>query len=221
MSLKALGFILKGARCPDGVELVDFGDAPKPKPSGEWFRFRTERKESFRLEITDLTNPVVIRFLNSRDDLALAEFSGRYGMPIDLSDLQRLPRARKTALVAYQEMLRSLVAVAASGDLPSATTEINKAFKSTFQAMALAPSIDLGGAGGSVRMMYTSTWLLHFMMMETATIAMNGARLAFCKHCGDAFLTGHMTGRRAHAEYCSDRCRTAAMRDRKSKAGSV
>jgi hypothetical protein len=35
-----------------------------------------------------------------------------------------------------------------------------------------------------------------------------------CDHCGGVYWTGHRTGRRSHAKYCSDRCRVAAMRAR-------
>jgi hypothetical protein len=35
-----------------------------------------------------------------------------------------------------------------------------------------------------------------------------------CNKCGKETWTGHRTGRRSHAKYCSDRCRVAAMRMR-------
>ena len=56
--------------------------------------------------------------------------------------------------------------------------------------------------------------LTQFMTMEIAMIAMHGAKLGTCEHCGAVFLTGPLTGRRSHAKYCSDRCRVAAMRAR-------
>lgn len=43
-----------------------------------------------------------------------------------------------------------------------------------------------------------------------------GCAEAACAHCGGSFWTGHRTGARSHAIYCSDRCRVAANRARKA-----
>jgi hypothetical protein len=59
-----------------------------------------------------------------------------------------------------------------------------------------------------------------FMIMEIAMAATLGAKLGECDHCGDAFLTGPLTGRRSHAKYCSARCRVAAMRARNQAGGT-
>jgi hypothetical protein len=54
------------------------------------------------------------------------------------------------------------------------------------------------------------------MLMEVAMIVAHDVRVAECEHCGTVFLTGALTWRRAHARFCSDKCRVAAMRARQA-----
>lgn len=44
-----------------------------------------------------------------------------------------------------------------------------------------------------------------------------------CIHCDGSFLTGGYVGarRRADAKFCSDKCRVAAMRDRRNKENAA
>jgi hypothetical protein len=89
-------------------------------------------------------------------------------------------------------------------------------FNRTLAAVGLTPRLDTTADGGAVCLALTPRTLADFMIMEVAMVASHGAKLSQCQHCGTQFLTGTLTGRRSHAVYCSDRCRTAAMRARKA-----
>ena len=71
---------------------------------------------------------------------------------------------------------------------------------------------------GNPRLVYRVGNLLAFMAMEAALIAEAGAKAKHCENCLTLFIHGPRTGRRSHAEYCSDKCRVAALRKR-NKAG--
>ena len=68
---------------------------------------------------------------------------------------------------------------------------------------------------GKPQLLLESNELHDFMILETQLIALEGAKVVVCEHCGNLFLTGSGTGRRIHAVHCSDRCRVAATRARK------
>jgi len=55
-----------------------------------------------------------------------------------------------------------------------------------------------------------------FMLMETALVITGGSQVMRCAECGTVFITGSGTGRRGTSLYCSNRCRVAAQRSRKS-----
>jgi hypothetical protein len=59
-----------------------------------------------------------------------------------------------------------------------------------------------------------------FMLMETALVMTGGSQVARCSKCGTIYVTGSGTGRRGTALYCSNRCRVAAQRSRKSTPAS-
>jgi hypothetical protein len=59
-----------------------------------------------------------------------------------------------------------------------------------------------------------------FMLMETALVITGGSQVMRCAECGTVFITGSGTGRRGTSLYCSNRCRVAAQRSRKSTPAS-
>jgi hypothetical protein len=69
-------------------------------------------------------------------------------------------------------------------------------------------------SAGNARFVLRADTLYDFMVLETAVIHEVGAVAMLCEHCHKVVITGPLTGRRAHAKYCSDRCRVAAMRAR-------
>jgi len=55
-------------RCPDGVELINKG-----------YHYRTNRRETQRITIADLEDPIVIAFVNATDDESRQGFFDRFG----------------------------------------------------------------------------------------------------------------------------------------------
>src|SRR5215813_13061682 len=77
------GLLYSYERCPDGVELHDYGEPLRQlesEPRGQMFRSRTQRRDPVRLEIANLENPVVVEFVNARDDERAADFLSKYGL---------------------------------------------------------------------------------------------------------------------------------------------
>lgn len=119
-------------------------------------------------------------------------------------------------VIVGQKELRDWLVKATGPNQADTLRAINE---SLGQAMRidLTPTFELEAETGVPRMLLKCNDLWHFMAMEIAMIAMQGAKLATCEHCGDIFLTGSLTGRRSHAKYCSARCRVAAMRARNAE----
>jgi hypothetical protein len=203
-------------RCPDGVELVDYGRKDTEPGAtlltgeagkhGKWFRYRSRERASVRYEVTDLENPISMHFLNARDDEARLAFLSRFGMRLDEAEEER------KIFVERQKALYRLFE-GWNDDGASSVADINK----MIGGISLTPSFDLLGPQRQRRMFLRPRNLWQFMCMEVAIAAANDARLATCEHCGKVFLTGPLTGRRSHAKYCSDRCRVAAMRKRNAE----
>ena len=211
-------------RCPDGVELFDYGRNEPPKlkvlgsqrrqptlaegtgPTGLTFRCKSARRLKTLLEVVDLENPLIVRFVNARDDEARAEFFARFGFLYKNHDEQPRPDALED-----QKTLRRLLTVVGTEERDKAIEHVNRALGKSM-GFALTPRLD-----GEGRLSLHPQSLLGLMLMEAAMIVERGARLTSCDNCGVAFLTGPTTGRRSHAVYCSDRCRVAAMRARNAE----
>jgi hypothetical protein len=214
------GLFLETWRCPEGVELG-------PNSNGlAVYRSRTKRREPLRLEIQNLENPVVVEFINARDDASRIKFFAKYGFPIGAEPERKESQTRQINMEdgffpwwvdGAQHGFRDLL-TRACGDRVGALRPINERLKGAAGG-PLTPTFDLGAEGGTIRMMFKCWNLIAFMDMEVAMAAMQGAQLATCEHCGDVFLTGPLTGRRSHARYCSGRCRVAAMRARNQIKG--
>lgn len=210
-----LVLILRTTRCPDGVDLHDYGPSETvkgPVSHNLFFRYRTNRREPLRLELQHLQNPVVVDFVNARDDAGLVKFFSTFGL---LDNVRSVSEHSVVPVAHFHRSCGDWLAAAGGGDKTAALEALNAAVAET--ALDLRPEFDLGGENGSPRMLLSALHLRGFMIMEIAMVAMNGARLFRCEHCGSAFLTGPLTGRRSHARFCSDRCRVAAMRERNAQ----
>ncbi|RWL47201.1 MAG: hypothetical protein EOR60_09560 [Mesorhizobium sp.] len=71
---------------------------------------------------------------------------------------------------------------------------------------------DYLGPNQTKRMVLRPRSLFDLMCAEVALAADVDAALTSCENCSKLFYTGHLTGRRSTARYCSDRCRAAANR---------
>ncbi len=90
------------------------------------------------------------------------------------------------------------------------------AVEQLLQNIKVQPAFDHSGNGQSPRLILRAATLWEFMTLEIVYAAAAKVRVSRCEHCDTAFFTGPMTGRRSHGKYCSDRCRVAAMRERKA-----
>jgi hypothetical protein len=219
-----IGLLLESQRCLDGVVLTD-----------GFFQPRSERRQPGRLVTTDLEDPTVVQFVNARDDLV--PFLSRYttgslvpigdysytGMltptiaPHRVDTVAGYPRdtvevAESNALnliTFWQARLRECLVAAGGPDPVGALVALS------YPPIQTMITFHLGDADAKPQMLVQCKNLLDFMRMETSMVALEGAKIASCAHCPNIFITGAATTRRAHAIYCSDRCRVAAMRKRK------
>jgi hypothetical protein len=216
------GLVLESERCPDGVQLVDRGpERPAGKAlilretvvygtvGGKWFTYRTKRRVPVRIEIPNLEHTVVVAFVNARTDEERVAFLSRFGLTVPKAEIKR------SDVLTSQRQLRGLLAIAGGEDKAAAIEAVTGAVGS-HGSFNLQPALDLAGERGAPRMMLQIPTLLGLMLMETAMAASNDAKFAACAHCEAVFLTGPLTWRRAHAKFCSDKCRVAAMRARKA-----
>jgi hypothetical protein len=175
----------------------------------------------FRRYIENLEDPVVVQFVNAREDADRVNFFTRFGpvlepqrkglmAQISVEETLEHFHGRKIILDVQQRFRDDLTH--ACGSQVDALLAIN-----ADDYPSLIPKFGLGGEGGALRMLLQCRELYFFMKMEVAMAAMQGVKLGTCGHCGDIFLTGPLTGRRSHAIYCSGRCRVAAMRARNAE----
>lgn len=204
--------LLSWERCPDGIEIVDFGpqdDEGALRPHGKWWSCRSERREPVQYDISNLEDPIVIRFINARDDESMCQFLGRFGIINRLVDSSTNKPASKVPCEGVkkrqEEFLNLLYLITAD------------VYDRVNVNLSLSVSLQFSSSKPNTLALRPNS-LSDFMMTELASIAVNGARPTECQHCGTVFITGPLTGRRSHAMFCSDRCRVAAMRKRKAEA---
>lgn len=211
MPVGAYGLALDFECCPDGVHIVDHGP-PRTGPTlaqapraGRWFEYRSGRREKRRRELNDLEDVLAARFANANSEERQIKFFGRFG----LSDWRgALSVEDTTERVAW---MAALMVTASSPDYGRARDELAKAI--AFSASrAFVPELPYVGRKEGV--LFTTSSMSAFMVMECATAAQLDCRFCACGHCGALFFTGSLTHRRSHAKYCADPCRVAAMRAR-------
>jgi hypothetical protein len=208
-----VGLILQTKRCPDGVALYEDKDRQSE------FRYCSTELEDLRLEIRDLENPVVVAFMNARDDQARARFFSEYG--IDAMG-HGPPAVSRSAVLGWQDKFARLLDHIRN-DKPAAVVDAINSFKfwgwrpGDDSPLDWAPILKVIGKKRPPQMFFECRSLPSFMVAETAMAVTNDARVRYCQHCHNLFLTGPLTGRRAHAKFDSDRCRVAAMRARQAR----
>ena len=225
------GLFLETERCPDGVELergnvemTDFQHETTYDEFVERFRARSDRRQPIGLEFQNLENPVVVEFVNAREESELARFFSRFGW--DLSDARSTQAGfrRVSELWSSPGICSHLAERISQLARRSGRFQCARRLAGNKQLVRICrhptrARVRSFREGGTPRMLLKCSSLTNFMKMEIAMAAMHGAKLATCERCSAVFLTGPLTGRRSHAKYCSDRCRVAAMRAR-NKGGS-
>ncbi len=221
----------------DGFELKDV-----TCPGGSTYRAiqsRTTRTEPLRYEAISLEDPVVLHFINCKADEDFVAFLNRFGdlgREINESDggapvvrdrsqrkKNRAPESKMLSiplekLKTYCSNLWRNIAMTT----PMAKTDtIEKVrfLNDMMNADGVTVWPSFINSAGNARFVLRADTLYDFMMLETAAIHEVGAVAMLCEHCRKLVITGPLTGRRAHARYCSDRCRVAAMRARNAAKG--
>lgn len=225
-----LALRLEWSRCVDGVELYDTGkphlsEPPEDAPegwlwpqSGLQYRERSKNRVPVVLDALNLENPVILHFVNAKSDADFSAFFARFGFLDRNTNMlgkqtdQRNELAYESAL-NWHRTIRNTMHESLGQDAELRSKRLNN----LLNAVDLKPSVDMSGEGGRARITLRPATLLQFMCMEAATASINEVSAHSCEHCGKVFFTGALTGRRAHAVYCSDRCRVAAMRKRNAE----
>jgi hypothetical protein len=228
------GLSLQTKICPDGVELVDkpavSAGAPGPgaklagtiaggfgldgiRPAETVFQFRTERRKDLRIEIKNLKNSVVAKFIDARDDKTRAEFLSEVGLLAPPQGSYGREETTAYDVLRWQDHLAQLLAHI-SRSKPAAGIAAVNATLATHRTFSLEPTLQAGQKKTKPQISFACQNLLGLMLMEVGLIAAYGARAARCQHCHRLFITGPFTGRRATAKFCHRNCRQAALRDR-------
>lgn len=201
--------------------------------TGPLFRYRSDRRVPVRYDLTDLEDPIILQFVNARDGATREMFLSRFGMPTAGRGRDHAPSSRiyADAMHRLQVSMERLIIKAGGEDPMDAINALNDLLGGLSTELqdrhsrlprvygGVKPILDFSAGSGRPRLALRPESLFAFMVLEAAMVAANGARLAACEHCGKFFLTGHLTGRRSSAKYCSDRCRVAAMRKRNTATG--
>jgi hypothetical protein len=167
------------------------------------------------LDAVSLENPVVLHFINAKSDADFVAFFARFGFLDQKTNILGKPTGERCEMdyetaLNWHRVIKDTTLKSLGDDGEVRTRMLN----SMLNAVHLKPSVDLSGEGGHARITLRPATLLQFICMEAATASINEVSVHSCDHCSRIFFTGALTGRRAHARYCSDRCRVAAMRKR-------
>jgi hypothetical protein len=194
----------------DGVEIVPYGLVQGSTTTETRFVCaRSDAMEPLSYEVTNLENPLAIRFINTESEDDVVAFVSRFGLP------QKLSAPNQVCLTSLSALKQDLEDVLGLGAFPN-SVEKARHVNDMLKYVSLAPSFEY--ADGANKLIMRPTDLADLMMMEAVFAYEVGATLSRCAHCSKAYLTGSMTGRRSHAVYCSDRCRVAAMRKRNASS---
>ena len=193
-----IGLLYETERCLDGLTL----------DAGGFFRPISERRETVRIVTADLADPMVIRFANAGEDL-LPFMSQCSAGDIVTPDGSYESHISVVGVAHMQRLLRQYL-IDAGGPKPiDALIPLSQPFVPLKSTLRLY--------NGKPQLLLQCDVLFDFMRMETALIALEGAKVVICEQCKNLFLAGPGTGRRIHAVHCSDRCRVAATRARKKE----
>jgi hypothetical protein len=192
--------------CADGVE------AGTNAGGRRVYRFKSLKCQPLIHTLTNLETPIVVEFVNATGEAALLSFLSRFGWAnaSDWARVRMLASAVQSSQKRFTDALEHLENIEQfrhpRGWL---NAEIAAGGLGTF-----SPVVET--AQGKPELVLVARQLGGYMALEVAMAALHGAAFARCQNCNKGFLTGPMTWRRAHAKYCSDRCRVAAMRLRNS-----
>ncbi|WEX77987.1 hypothetical protein PYH37_002831 [Sinorhizobium numidicum] len=200
-------------RPSDGVEVVPANTLlPDILGDAQLVRAKTDRKSLIPFRVKSLEDPMALRLVNARNIDALASFTSRFGMPAPPD----YKADREWMLVPLLESLREELEEGLQ--LTNADEDSGRALwaERYLRNVSFYPAFEHSEDAKRQKLVFKPSSLADLMFCEVAFALEAGAKLRHCEHCGSVFLTGHLTGRRASAVYCSDRCRVAALRAKNS-----
>jgi hypothetical protein len=162
----------------------------------------------------DLEDPLALRLVNCHTPEDMTRFVSRFGFPDD-----RCGGEGQGYWVAFATILKDDIEQLLSATAPGASVADLGAANQLLKHTTLHPSFEFSEKHGRHILVMRARTPADLMAMEVTLAIEVGASLTHCAHCGKAYLTGPLTGRRSHSVYCSDKCRVAAMRLRNAEKG--
>ena len=179
--------------------------------SGEWLRYKTDRRESYTRTLGRLNDALALKFVNiAEKPEGMIKFANQHGLPLHgYSDKDGLPLAD---FWERQSFLRSTLDAYRTGQ-PRRALDLFQASAQYYAA--LEPELTLlPGAGDRIGITLAARNLYAFMALELAAIMAGGVQIRSCLNDRALFVSGTYQGRRAGAVYCCNRCRVAHQRAR-------
>src|SRR5262249_23380160 len=143
------GLFLESDKCADGVDLIAMHGRP-------CFVSRTDRRVSNRLEMKNLENPVVVEFINAREDTDLLKFFSKFGR-LDEHIYNReaewdQPSHDRDNVIVAQKHLREWLVRATGENRADTLRAINESLGRSM-AIDLTPTFELEAETGAPRML--------------------------------------------------------------------
>ena len=205
-----LGVYLHWTTCRDGIGIADRPDwDPRDRALNLEGKYRTKRTKRLRFHLTNLSDPLVLRYANAHTIEMMRAFYSENGLPYLGEDSPVF----RPAAVPQSGLFQSLLKCGAGPHHPRAE-EAN----TILQRHRLRPRLAVTGKRG-LAIEFEINSLRNYMELECVAIAQAGALLVQCPVDGKFFLKGPLTGRRIDTKTCSDRCRMKASRLKASQSG--
>jgi hypothetical protein len=187
---------------------MKWSPASEAEPGRLVARWKEGKPNLHRIE--NLEDPVFLRLVNARTDDDLLVFLHAFGAPngkasVELTELRALAN---TLLSTAEASLYTATGHAAAFD------RMHK----LMAGVSVSPLIVQ--FEHEPRMVLEAATLEDFMKLEIGAAFEAGVKVMLCQHCHRMRLTGPLTGGRAHAKFCSNKCRVAAMRARQAAPGA-
>lgn len=194
----------------DGVEIVPDEIAGEEGVFLTW----SDRFGPVSRRCDDLEDPLALRLVNCHTPEDMRRFVSRFGFPDDRCD----GMGQSYWLALVRELQRKIEQLL-SATAPAASVDNLRIANDLLKDTKFHPSFEFSEKHGRHVLTMRARTPADLMAMEVTLAIEVGASLTHCAHCGKAYLTGPLTGRRSHSVYCSDKCRVAAMRLRNAEKG--
>jgi hypothetical protein len=182
---------------------------PQPGPH-RWLRPVTPTKATVTLRADTFERPVVIEFINAKDEQSLIQFVHKYGLP-GSPNLDRTEGAPLNYVVRCRQALDLVLNLHHAG-LKSRAVAVYEVLATSDWVSTIVPRLTIPIYDDTPQLTLRPNTLLAYMLLEAGMIMSGNIRLMRCEHCGKVFASGAGGGKRRTAMYCSNRCRVAEQR---------